>query len=152
MNKSSICIRNHRELSYILVNNILLEQHFQYHYTNYIEHQYNLFHYVCLTINTSLDLMIYEYCGGIHTMLHFLKRQANESTFKVYTNMKDFKLTFFFCILFLPPNQSSICSSISSIEAPWSYDGTYALDFRTVYTGNSGFGFLTLGFFSSIKK
>lgn len=28
----------------------------------------------------------------------------------------------------------------------------YALDSRTVYTGNSDFGFLTLGFFSSIQK
>lgn len=66
--------------------------------------------------------------------------------------MKDFELTFFFCVLFLPPNQSSICSSTSSIEAPWSYNGIYALDSRTVYTGNSDFGFLTLSFFSSIQK
>lgn len=153
MNKDSIYIRNHRELSYILINHILLEQHFQYHYINYAEHRYNLFHYVSawqlILLYTS---MLYEYCGGIHAIFHFLKRQANESTFKIYNNMKDFELTFFFCVLFLPPNQSSICSSTSSIEAPWSYNGIYALDSRTVYTGNSDFGFLTLSFFSSIQK
>lgn len=73
-------------------------------------------------------------------------------TFEIHNYIKDFELAFFLCVLFLLPNQSSICSSISSIEAPWSYDGMYALDSRTVYTGNSDFGFLTLGFFSSIQK
>lgn len=55
-------------------------------------------------------------------------------------------------LLLLSSNQSSICSSISSIEVPGSYDGIYAFVSAAVYTGNSGLGFLTLGFFSSAKQ